>query len=68
MSAAAAELNLSTHEDVLKKLCRICGNIKSARNFRSLSLLRCGPDNNRTKENRKTIKIKKKESLRNKNF
>ena len=27
-------------------------------NFLSLSLLRCGPDNNRTKEKRKTIKIK----------
>ena len=32
-------------------------------NFLSLSLLRCGPDNKRTKEKRKTIKMKEKQKF-----
>ena len=39
---------------------------KKIENFLSLSLLRCGPDNNRPKEKRKTIKIKEKQNWKTK--
>ena len=35
---------------------------------KSLSLLRCGPDNKRTKENRKQLKLNKQENLKKKSF